>query len=121
MAEHLPSKQDVEGSSPFARYDLTWSRMHQVNLKLTNEQVEKASQRARQAGFSDLDEYISDLVADDLRDEAQNMAHLFTPEVVAELKQISAEAAAGGKTYTSAEVRDELRKHSEAWRADHAS
>jgi hypothetical protein len=35
---------------------------------------------------------------------------LFTPEVLAELDQISAEIKAGGKSYTMEEVREHLEK-----------
>ncbi len=47
-------------------------------------------------------------------DETPNLDHLFTPQVIAELKQISEKARAVGKTYTS-EVRQHFQSKSEAW------
>jgi hypothetical protein len=62
---------------------------------------------------------IADVVAQDAADDVDNFDHLFTPGVVAEPDQISAAARAGGKTFTSEEVREHFRKKSEQWRASH--
>jgi hypothetical protein len=65
------------------------------------------------------EEYIADVLTQDAADDTENFDLLFTPQVVAELEQISAAARAGGKTYTSEEVREHFRKKSDAWRASH--
>lgn len=67
--------------------------MPQVEL---DDQVFKVAQRrAAEAGFSSVDEYVADVVVHDTDDEADNFDHLFTPEVVARLDQISNEMKAG--------------------------
>ena len=94
--------------------------MPQVQI---DDQVFKAAQRrAADGGYSSVEAYITDVVVHDLtddRDETPNLDHLFTPQVVTELEQISAKAKAGGKTYTSAEVGEHFRKRSNAWRENH--
>jgi hypothetical protein len=89
-----------------------------------DDQVFKAAQRrATDSGYSSVDAYITDVVVHDLTelgDETPKLDHLFTPQVVAELRQISAKARAGGKTHTSEEVRQHFRKKSEAWEANHS-
>ena len=78
-----------------------------------------AQRRAAEAGFATVEEYIADVVTQDVADDTENFDHLFTPQVVSELEQISAAAKAGGKTYTSEEVGEHFRKKSDAWRASH--
>jgi hypothetical protein len=78
-----------------------------------------AQRRATEAGFATVEEYIADVVTQDVADDTENFDHLFTPQVVSELEQISAAAKAGGRTYTSEEVGEHFRKKSDAWRASH--
>lgn len=89
-----------------------------------DDQVFKAAQRrATDGGYPSVDAYITDVVVHDLTDEGEetpNLDHLFTPQVIAELKEISEKARAGGKTYTSEEVRQHFRSKSEAWEENHA-
>jgi hypothetical protein len=92
--------------------------MHQVQL---NDQLyREAQRRASEAGYATVDDYVADVVSHDLvEDDGQDtpdLDHLFTPPVVAELEQIAARAKAGGKTYTSEEVREHFRAKSDAWR-----
>jgi hypothetical protein len=96
--------------------------MHQVQL---NDQLYKEAQRrATEAGFSTVDEYVADVVSHDLvednGDETPDLDHLFTPEVIAQLDQISAEIKAGGKTYTMEEVREHFEKKRKKWLQNHA-
>src|ERR1700683_94466 len=94
---------------------------HQVQL---NEKLYKEAQRrAELAGFSSVDEYIADVVSQDLLEaggEDGNHDHLFTPQIIAELDQISAEIRAGGKTYTLDEVERHFEKKREEWLQNHA-
>ena len=88
--------------------------------------VKKLRQRPRfaaeylKAAIEDTDEPEVFLIAlRHIADAARNFDHLFTPQVVSELEQISAAAKAGGKTFTSEEVREHFRKKSDARRAKH--
>ncbi len=89
-----------------------------------DDQVFKAAQRrATDGGYPSVDAYITDVVVHDLtegRDETPNLDNLFTPKVIAELKQISEKARGGGKTYTSEEVRQHFQRRSEAWEQNHS-
>jgi hypothetical protein len=89
-----------------------------------DDQVFKAAQRrATDGGYSSVDAYITDVVVHDLTEDSEgtpNLDHLFTPQVIAELKQISEKARAGGETYTSEEVRQHFRSKSEAWEENHS-
>ena len=98
--------------------------MSQVQL---DEQVfEAAQRRAVAGGHSSVDEYIADVVARDLansNEETPDLDEMFTPQVIAALERIAEAAKAGGKTYTSDEVREHFRMKSEAWESteDHGS
>jgi len=88
-------------------------------VRLDDQVFKVAQRRASEAGFASVEEYIANVVTQDVADDRENFDHLFTPQVVSELEQISAAAKAGGKTYTSEEVREHFRKKSDAWRASH--
>jgi hypothetical protein len=81
--------------------------MPQINL---NDQVfDVAQRRAADEGYSSVDEYIADVVVQDVGGENASFDHVFTPERLAELEQISAEIKAGGKTHSMAEVQEHFR------------
>ncbi len=88
-------------------------------VRLDDQVFKVAQRRASEAGFASVEEYIADVVTQDVVDEAEDFDHLFTPQVVSELEQISAAAKAGGRTYTSEEVREHFQRKSDAWRASH--
>ena len=90
--------------------------MHQVHLP--DPLYEQARQRASEAGFQSVDEYVAEIVESDICAGAADYDHLFTPEVVAELEQIHAEMKVGGKTLTPEEVDESLRRKSQAWTAN---
>ena len=95
--------------------------MHQI--KLADEVYERARRRAAEAGFDNVDDYLADLVTQDSEFEVvddANVDHIFTPEVIAELDQISAEIKAGGKTYSMEEVDAHFKKKQEEWLRNHA-
>lgn len=74
--------------------------MHQVHL--SDNLYEQARRRAQESGFTDVDEYIAEVVASDL--EEIDVTQLFTPERLARLDRISAEVKAGSRTYTEEEL-----------------
>jgi hypothetical protein len=86
--------------------------MHQINL--ADQLYQEAQRRAVEAGFTSVDEYVADVITNDL----ESFDDLFTPQVIRELDQASAAAKTGGKTYSTEEVREHFHKRSEAWRAD---
>jgi hypothetical protein len=90
--------------------------MHQIHL--ADQLFQQAQRRAIETGFTTVDEYVADMIAHDLELSAEDFDHVFTPEVIHELDQVSAAAKAGGKTHSSDEVKEHFRKRSEAWRAD---
>jgi hypothetical protein len=90
-----------------------------TEVRLDDQVFKVAQRRASEAGFASVEEYIADVVAQDVADDAESFDHLFTPQVVRELEQTSAAAKAGGKTYTSEEVREHFRKKSDAWRTSY--
>jgi hypothetical protein len=91
------------------------------NVRLDDQVFKIAQARAAQAGYSSVDKYVADVVVHDTDDEADNFDRLFTPEVIAQLDKISADIRAGGKTYSTDEVREHFENKRKAWLANHAS
>lgn len=90
--------------------------MHQVHL--ADQLYQQAQRRAIEAGFTSIDEYVADVIAQDLVLRAENLDHVFTPDVIRELDRASEVATGGGKTYSSDELKEHFRRRSEAWRAN---
>ena len=88
--------------------------MHQIQL--ADQLYEEAQRRAIEAGFTTVDEFVADIVAQELELSAENRDHVFTPEVIRELDRVSRHKA-GGKRIAD-EVKEHFRTRSEAWRAD---
>ncbi len=93
------------------------------SVQLNDELYGQAARCAQAVGFASVDDYVADLIAEDVSNDdtaAENLDHLFTPERLADftperLARIDAAAAnfrAGGKTYTADEVREHFRKRS---------
>lgn len=95
--------------------------MHQVHIQLPEQLFDQAQRRAVEAGFATLDEYIVDVVSEDLTRETENLDHRFTPTVVAHLNQIQEEIKAGAKTYSEAEMDEHFRERANQWREAHTS
>jgi hypothetical protein len=90
--------------------------MHQVNL---NDQLyQDVQRRAAEAGFTNVDDYVADVLSHDLNEETPNLDHFFTPERMAQIDQSLASAAAGN-VYTSEQVDDELAKRRDEWLRQH--
>jgi len=86
--------------------------MHQVQLELTDQLYDQAKRRAVEAGFKSVNEYIADVVSDDLTEQTENFDHLFTPERLAIIDKAAAQIKAG-EYQTSAQVREHFRKRFE--------
>ncbi|HEY1784874.1 MAG TPA: hypothetical protein VGG30_04965 [Pirellulales bacterium] len=90
--------------------------MHQVNL---NDQLyQDVQRRAAEAGFTNVDDYVADVLSHDLNEETPNLDHFFTPERMAQIDQSLASAAAGN-VYTSEQVDEELAKRRDEWLRQH--
>lgn len=76
--------------------------MHQVQL--ADNLYRDAQLRARIAGFATVDEYVADILAADLHTD--DLAHLFTPERIADLDRVAELAAHQGANLTPAQVRE---------------
>lgn len=85
--------------------------MRQIQL---NDQIyEQAERRASEAGFTSVDEYVADVVQQNLVEETENFDHLFTPQRLAEIEQAAADVDAGNY-YTAEQVREHFRKKRDA-------
>jgi hypothetical protein len=89
-------------------------------IQLNDQLYEEAERRATEAGFSTVDEYVADFLSHHLHDDSENLDHLFTPQVIAQLDQISAEIKAGGKTYTMDQVQEHFENKRKQWLQNHA-
>ena len=85
----------------------------------TDDTYANAIRRAQQEGFGAPETYMADLVMSHVANDSDNCDYLFTPEVIAELDEISAEIAAGAKTYSLSELDEHLAADREAWLANH--
>jgi hypothetical protein len=90
-------------------------------LHLSDQIFSVAQRRAAEEGYSSVDGFVSDVLAQTLAPESDNHDDLFTPERIAELERISAEIKGGGKTYTMAEVDEHFQNKRKAWLANHAT
>jgi len=81
--------------------------MQQVHLP--DQLYRMAQRRASEAGFATVEEYIADVVSQDAADDTENFDHLFTPQVVSELEQISAVATDRTKGATKQNTPQRLR------------
>jgi hypothetical protein len=90
--------------------------MHHVQL---SEQLYRlARQRASEAGFQSVDDYVAEIVESEVSAATANLDHFFTPEILAELDQIHAAVQAGAKTYTAEEVDEHFRRNASAKRRE---
>jgi hypothetical protein len=83
-------------------------------VQLEDQLFEAAKRRAADAGFSSIDEYIADVVVQDIRDEAANLDQFFTPERLAHIDKAEADIKAG-KFYTTDQTDAELSKRRKEW------
>lgn len=87
-------------------------------IQLSDHVYQRAQQRAAEAGYPTVDEYVAEIVESALESSA-DFDHLFTAEIVAELDQLHADVQAGGKNYSSHDVDEHFRRKSQAWRTAH--
>lgn len=90
------------------------------HIQLSDQLYRQAEQRASEAGFRSVDEYVAEIVEGDVASSLENCDDFFSSEVTAHLDQIHADIQAGAKTYTQAEVDEHFRQKSQTWRESHA-
>jgi hypothetical protein len=95
--------------------------MHEIQIQLTDQLYEQIQRRAAEAGFASMDEYIVDVVAEDVAQETEDLDHRFTPKVTAHLDQIQHDIKSGAKTYSEEELDDYLQERAQVWRESHAT
>ena len=83
-------------------------------VQLTDQLFEAARRRATQAGFGSVDEYVADVVLDDVSDAEFDPVRFFTPERLAELDAADASIRAG-RGYTTEQLDAELAKRRAEW------
>lgn len=88
-------------------------------IQLSDQIYQQAQQRAAEAGFQTVDEYVAEIVESDVLTAAADFDHLFTPEVVDQLDQLYTQVQNGAKTYSPQEVDDHFERKSQAWREAH--
>jgi hypothetical protein len=81
--------------------------MHQVQL--ADQVYQKARRRATEAGFASVDEYLAEVVTQDIADPGENLDRYFTPERLAHIDKAAAEIKAG-KGYTPRQAKAERAK-----------
>ena len=85
--------------------------MHQIQL---NEQLYlDVQRRAMASGFVSVDEYVADVLKHELREEPEDLDHLFTPQRLAQIERAAAQIKAG-ESFTSEQVREHFRQRREA-------
>ena len=86
--------------------------MHQIQL---NDQLYQDAQlRAAEAGFASVDEYVADVLHNDLHGETDSFDHLFTPERLVHVDRAAAEIDAG-QGLTAEQVDAELAQRRDEW------
>lgn len=82
-------------------------------VQLSDQLYDQAKRRAAAAGFKTVDDFVADVLADELIGDTPDLDHLFTAERLAHIDKAAAQVKAG-KTHTAAEVREHFRKRFEA-------
>lgn len=95
--------------------------MHEIHLQLSDQLYDRVHRRAMEAGFANLDEYIVDVVSEEVSQQTEDLDHRFTPKVMAHLNQIQEEIKAGAKTYSEEGLDDYLQERARQWRESHAN
>lgn len=88
--------------------------MHPVQVQFDDQHYRKAQQRANEAGFKTVEEYVVDVVTNDLDEEIDNLDHLFTAERLAIIDN-ALEEVKKGEVFTPDQVDASLAKTKEAW------
>jgi hypothetical protein len=86
--------------------------MHQIQL--SDQLYDQAQRRAVEAGFKSIDEYVADVLTEDLCEDMETLDHLFTPERLAHIDKSAAQIKAG-QGYTMEEVQEHIAQKRAEW------
>jgi hypothetical protein len=86
--------------------------MHPVQL--ADQVYQEAQRRATEAGFASVDDYIADVVIQDVSDSCENLDHYFTPERLAHIDKALAQVDAGNY-FTEEQAKAELGRRRARW------
>jgi len=89
-------------------------------VQLDDALYKEAERRARDAGFSSVDEFVADPLEKEFSDEQEDFDNRFTPQVVGRLDRISDEIKAG-QSVSAEEVDQHVADVREAWLKNDAS
>jgi hypothetical protein len=83
-------------------------------VHLSDRLYEEAKQRAVDGGFPSVDEYVAEIVEQELHDEVVNVDHLFTPECMKLVDEATAQIKEG-KVHTFEEVEAHFERRLAEW------
>lgn len=92
--------------------------MHQVHLQLNDQLFAQAKRRAVESGFNSVDEYIADVVAEDLAHDGENLDHLFSAERLVAIDKAKAQIEAG-QFLSAKDAEAELARRRTEWQESH--
>ena len=81
-------------------------------IRLTDQLFVKAQLRANENGYESVEEYVADIIANDLESGVEDLEHLFTPARLAQIDKAAAQVDAG-EFRTSKQVREYFTKRFE--------
>ena len=88
--------------------------MHKLQLSISEEAYVAAQAQAKEQGYASTEVFLNDLLTKSLLDEA-NVENMWSPERIRQIKEASADIAAGGRTFTVSEVRDRIAEQRREW------
>lgn len=89
------------------------------NIQLTERLYSEVERRARQAGFSSVDEFVAERRESDFLDVTENLDERFRPEILDHLDRISGDMKAG-QSVSMDEVEQHLAEVRKSWQKKRA-
>ena len=86
--------------------------MHQVQL--SEQLYRQAERRAAEAGYTSVDDFVTDVVSQSLSGDAEDFDHLFTPERLEHIDKAAADIEAGD-FITSEQAKAEFARQRSEW------
>jgi hypothetical protein len=91
-----------------------------ADIHLTDKLYERARSVASARGFDSVDEFLERVIEDECSSETENLDHLFTPKVLAEIDSRVADLDSG-RSISIEEVEQRLAAKRQQWLSDRAS
>jgi uncharacterized protein (DUF433 family) len=90
-------------------------------IQIADELFKDAQRQAAKAGFANVNDYIAELMRNNLKQGERNEDHLFTPERLAHLDRVASDLRNGGKSFTLSEVKEHFEQKRNSWLQNDAS